>query len=108
MSVFLLAIGLAACSVMPQVPDDITIECGPVADRELCEKAVAAALAAQLNPPPAVAVQIRLPRADDDCRTWFHPCDGGTIIAVIQSGDTLQEVPLIPTMGGWARLDTVR
>ena len=86
----------------------MTIECGPVVGRELCEKAVAVALTAQLNVPPAALVQLRLPREDDDCRSWFHPCDAGTVIAVIQSGDTLQDVPLQPTADGWVRLDLVR
>jgi hypothetical protein len=86
----------------------MAIECGPVADRALCEKAIVVALSAQLNPPPAASVEIRLPGRGDDCRTWFHPCDDGAVIAVIQSGDTLQDVPLIRTADGWVRLDLVR
>jgi len=95
-------------TIGPQFPEGMAIECGPVADRPLCEIAVAVALTGQLNPPPAASVAIRLPRADDDCLTWFHACGAGSVIAVIQSGDTLQDVPLIRTADGWVRLDLVR
>ena len=106
------AMGVAGCSIAPPsppvFPDGMTIECGPVAEAALCENAVAVALTAQLNPVPAAAVEIRLPRKDDDCRTWFHACGAGAVMAVIQSGDTLQDVPLIRTADGWVRLDLVR
>ena len=119
----LLLVGLAGCSttpspetsaappvetVAPQFLAGMAVDCGPVVDTALCEKAVEVALAAQLNPPPAAAVRIRLPGQGDDCRTWFHPCDAGSVIAVIQSGDTLQDVPLIRTADSWVRLDQVR
>lgn len=92
----------------PAIPPGATINCGPIAEPERCQLAVEVALTAQLNPPPIAAASLRRPRADDDCVTQFHPCDAGSIIVTLQSGDTLQEVPLIPTGAGWVRLDLVR
>lgn len=60
------------------------------------------------NPPPIVDISIRSPRAGDDCLTAFHECGPGSIIVVIQSGDTLQDVPMIRTSAGWVPLELVR
>ncbi len=97
-------------SIIPDAPQpfDFTVDCGPIQDAALCHLAVEVAASAKLNPPPIAAATIRRPRADDDCRTAFHPCGPESVIVTIQSGDTLQEVPLIPTTDGWIRLDLIR
>jgi hypothetical protein len=87
---------------------DVAIDCGPVADANLCRNAVAVAATAKLNPPPIVKATLRRPRPDDACTTAFHACGPESVIVTIQSGDTLQEVPLVPTATGWVRLDLVR
>jgi hypothetical protein len=87
---------------------DLVIDCGPVPDAALCRDAVAVAATAKLNPPPIVKATLRRPRADDACTTAFHACGPASVIVTIQSGDTLQEIPLVPTAGGWIRLDHVR
>lgn len=110
----LTAIALAACSVAPSpVPiaslaPDVSVECGPIADPALCQMAVEIAATAKINPPPIVAAQIRRPEPDDQCTEWVHACGSEAIIVVIQSGDTLQEVPLVRSADGWVRLDLVR
>ena len=106
------AIAIAGCSTAPvvePVPPGVTVECGPVREASLCQQAVAVALAAKINPPPAVAVRIRLPAADDECQEWLPPCGDGTVVAEIQSGDTIQTVPLFRLdSGGWTRLELMR
>ena len=87
---------------------EVAIDCGPVADTALCRDAVAVAATAQLNPPPIVKATLRRPRSDDACATAFHACGPASVIVTIQSGDTLQEVPLVRTDTGWVRLDLVR
>ena len=87
---------------------DLAIECGPIADAALCRDAVAVAATAQLNPPPIVRATLRRPRPDDACTTAFHACGPTSVIVTIQSGDTLQEIPLVPTATGWVRLELVR
>ncbi len=87
---------------------EVAIDCGPVADAALCRDAVAVAATAQLNPPPIVKATLRRPRSDDACATAFHACGPASVIVTIQSGDTLQEVPLVRTDTGWVRLDLVR
>jgi len=109
----LVAVLVSGCSLtpspaLPTIPAGATIDCGPVVDQALCQNAVAVAMTAQLNPPPIEKAWLRRPRLDDDCVTAVRPCDAGSIIVTLQSGDTLQEVPLIPTTGGWVRLDLVR
>jgi hypothetical protein len=110
----LMAIALAACSVAPSdVPvapldPDVAVDCGPVADPTLCRLAVAVAATAKVNPPPIVAAQIRRPVPDDSCTEWLHACGPDAVIVVIQSGDTLQEIPLVRSADGWVRLDLVR
>lgn len=111
------ALALSACATPPDpsvtpsqpVAFDFPVDCGPIVDAALCHKAVEVAATAKLNPPPIVEARIRRPRGDDDCTTAFHECGPEAVIVVIQSGDTLQEVPLIPLRGGgWVRLDLVR
>lgn len=107
---------LAGCSVAPtptgapiaSIAPDIAIECGPIADRALCQKAVEVAATAKINPPPIAAVRIRHPEPDDPCTRWLHPCDAEAVIVAIQSGDTIQEVPLVRSADGWVRLDLIR
>ena len=84
------------------------VDCGPIPDQALCEQAVVTALLAQLNAPPASAVTLRLPRPDDDCKARVQPCDAGAVIAVIQSGDTLQDVALQRTVDGWVLFEQIR
>jgi hypothetical protein len=116
------AVGMLVCLVMiagcslisidapalPTIPPDAHVDCGPVVDQALCETAVAVAITAQLNPPPIVEARLRPPRPDDDCVTALRPCGADAIIVVLQSGDTIQDVPLIRTDSGWVRLDLVR
>jgi hypothetical protein len=108
------ALGLVACAVAPSptpmasTASDVAIECGPIADPALCRIAIEVAVTAKLNPPPMVAAHIRRPDPDDPCTKWFHECGPEAVIVVIQSGDTLQDVPLVRTTGGWVRLDLVR
>jgi len=110
----LMAMALAACSGAPNpVPvapldRDVAVDCGPVVDPTLCQLAVAVAATAKVNPPPIVEAHIRRPDPDDECTEWFHPCGPEAVMVVIQSGDTLQDVPLLPTADGWVRLDLVR
>ena len=105
---------LTGCATTPTVPPaevdpGTVVDCGPVNDTNLCRLAVEVALTRQLNPPPAREVHLRLARPDDDC--WaqdFHPCGAGSIVAAISSGDTIQDVPLVRTDGGWIPFDLVR
>jgi hypothetical protein len=97
-------------SVAPSSPAafDFPVECGPIEDAALCREAVEVAATAKLNPPPIAAVMIRRPRADDDCIQAFRECGPTSVVVTIQSGDTLQEIPLVPTADGWVRLDLIR
>lgn len=110
----LTAIALAACSLAPSpVPivslaPDISVECGPIADPALCRAAIVVAATAKINPPPIVAAHIRRPAPGDPCTEWLHACGPEAVIVVIQSGDTLQDVPLVRSTDGWVRLDLVR
>ena len=105
---------LAGCSTTPTItpiePDAATVvDCGPVNDPDLCRLAVGTALTMQLNAPPASEVHLRFARPDDDCWSLgFHPCDGRTVVATIQSGDTIQEVPLVRRDDGWIPFDLIR
>lgn len=111
-----LGLALSACGTPPDpsvVPTtgvglDFPIECGPIRDVALCQAAIAVALTAKLNPPPVVAATVRRPRADDDCVSAFHPCGPDAIVVTIQSGDTLQEIALVPSADGWLRFDLIR
>jgi hypothetical protein len=101
----------AGCSFLaPPVftSPDISLECGPVQDRTLCLKAVEVAATAKINTPPIDAVTIRLPDHGDPCATWLQPCGVESVIVELQSGDTIQAVPLVQTTNGWVRLDLVR
>lgn len=84
------------------------VDCGPIQDAALCREAVEVAATAKLDPPPIIEVTLRRPRPDDECTTAFHPCRPDAIIVVIQSGGTLQDVPLVRMADGWVRLDLVR
>jgi hypothetical protein len=99
---------LVACSAtgipIASLAPDVTVECGPIADRALCLKAAELAATAKINPPPIVDVRVRRPDPDDPCAEWIQPCGPDAIIVQIQSGDTIQEVPLVPSSGGWALL----
>lgn len=117
----LAAVCLVGCATSPSPSPNVSgepsrplafefpVDCGPLGDGALCEQAVQVALTAKLNPPATAGVTIRRPRADDACATAFRECGPNGVIVTIQSGDTLQEVPLIPLLGGgWVRLDLVR
>jgi len=39
---------------------------------------------------------------------WLHPCGSEAVIVAIQSGDVLEDVPLIQSADRWVRLDLVR
>lgn len=92
----------------PSVTFDFPVDCGPIENPASCTAAVEVAATAKLNPPPIVRATVRRPGAGDDCVTALHPCGPDAVIVVIQSGDTLQDVALIPSGGGWVRLDLVR
>ena len=109
-----LSSGLAACSVVPLPPTPgpraaidptVEIDCGPIEDAALCRAAVETAAFVKLNPPPVVEARIRRPRIDDPCITWQPACLGGAVIVTIQSGDTLQGIPLAPIGQGWIVLE---
>ena len=86
----------------PSLTVDFPVDCGPIQDVALCQKAVEVAATAKLNPPPIADVSIRRPRPDDECaKRVLHPCGPSAVIVVIQSGDTLQDVPLVRTADGW-------
>ena len=106
------AFAIGGCSVDPapiaSLAPDVSIECGPIADRALCQKAVDVAATAKINPPPIAAVRIRRPNPGDECTEWFHPCGAAAVIVDIQSGDTIQGVPLVRTADGWVLLTLVR
>ena len=108
MALGLVAVGCSTAPTNAPVPPGLTVDCGPVQNPGLCRSAVATVLSAKLNPPAASVVTLRLSTPGDDCRTWFHACETGMVIGVIQSGDTLQDVPIIRTADGWTRLDLVR
>ena len=88
-------------AVAPSLTVDFPVDCGPIQDAALCQKAIDVAATAKLNPPPIVNASIRRPRPDDECTTAFHPCGPEAVVVVIQSGDTLQSVPLVRTSDGW-------
>lgn len=67
--------------------------------------AITAQSGCALTPSPTIAPSAR---AGDACITAFHPCGPDAVIVVIQRGDTLQDVALVPTTEGWVRLDLVR
>ena len=93
------------CSSRAAIPADVPIDCGPVLDTGLCRTAAEVAAVAKLNPPPIAAVRLRAPDPSDACATWPHPCGTDAVIVEIQSGDTIQAVPVVRSLDGWARLD---
>jgi len=95
---------VSACSQGTAIPADATLECGPIADPGLCRRAAEVAASAKINPPPIAAVRIRLPDASDECASWPRPCGEDAVIVTIQSGDTLQEIPVARSADGWALL----
>jgi hypothetical protein len=110
-----LVVAVGGCSflgspsaALPTIPPGAKIDCGALLDQALCRVAVQVAITAQLNPPPIVEATVRRPRNDDDCFTAPHPCSATSVIVTLQSGDTLQEVALMPTTDGWALLDQPR
>jgi hypothetical protein len=88
-------------AVAPSLATDFPIDCGPVSEPSLCQKAIEVAATAKLNPPPIVEASVRRPVPEDSCTRAFHPCDREAVIVTIQSGDTLQDVPLVRTADGW-------
>lgn len=86
----------------------VAIDCGPIVDRALCLDAVEVAATAKINPSPVARATIRRPEPGDACTTAFHRCDQASVVVELQSGDTIQAVPLIRSTGGWVRLDEVR
>ena len=103
---FFAAAGLLACGATgaPSLAPDVTVECGLITDRSVCLKAAELAATVRINPPPLVDVRVRRPMGDDACAEWPVACGGNAVIVQLQSGDTIQEVPLIPSAGGWALL----
>jgi hypothetical protein len=104
-------LAIAACSAFPptsSLAPGVSIDCGPIVDRDACASAAGVAVTAKINPPPISAIRIRRPAPGDDCLTQFHPCDSNDVIVSIQSGDTLQDVALKRTTNGWIRLDLIR
>jgi hypothetical protein len=104
---------LSGCStLMPptsapisSLPPEVPIVCGPITDLALCHRAAELAAMAKLNPPPVASVRIRQPDPEDDaCAEWANPCGAGTVIVDIQSGDTIQAIPLVLTGSGWVVL----
>ena len=89
---------------MPSLAPDVTLECGPIADRALCVRAAELAATAKVNPPPIVTMRVRRATSEDDCAHWSPPCGVDAVIVGIQSGDTIQEVPLVPRAGNWVML----
>jgi hypothetical protein len=85
------------------------IDCGPIADLASCQAAVAVAATEQINAPPIARATLRRPRANDPCAgNPIHPCGPSDIIVTIQSGDTLQDVALVPAGNGWVLFDSIR
>lgn len=95
-------------AALPTIPADAQIDCGALLDQALCRVAVQVAITAQLNPPPIAKATVRRPAVNDDCFAVPHPCSATSVIVTLQSGDTIQEVALIPTTDGWALLDPPR
>jgi hypothetical protein len=95
---------ISACSQLSPIPADATIECGPVVDPGLCRRAAEVAAQAKINPPPIAAVRLRLPDAGDECTIWARPCGDDAVIVSIQSGDTIQAVPVVRSADGWTLL----
>jgi hypothetical protein len=107
----LMAVLVAGCTDAPPTTSfepGVTVDCGPITDRESCMSAAAVAATAKINPPPIAEIRMRRPRPDDDCITSLHPCDGEDLIVTIQSGDTIQDVALTQTTNGWIRIDLIR
>jgi len=96
---------VSACSQLSPLPADATIECGPIVDPGLCRRAAEAAATAKINPPPIAAVRIRLPDETDECASWPRPCTDDAVIVNIQSGDTIQAVPVVRSADGWTLLE---
>ena len=101
---FATTICLIGCSSRVSIATDVPIDCGPVLDLALCRTAAEVAAVAKINPPPIAAVRIRAPDPSDACADWPHPCGTDAVIVEIQSGDTIQEVPVVRSVDGWARL----
>jgi hypothetical protein len=113
LAAFVAVLALAGCSLfrpptapISSLPPEVPIECGPITDRALCLKAAELAATAKSNPPPVAGVRIRLPDPEDDsCARWVNPCGDGAIIVDIQSGDTIEGIPLALTGSGWFLLE---
>jgi hypothetical protein len=89
-----------------ELPPEVTVKCGPIADRALCLAAAELAATVRLNPPPVVDVRIRLPiPGRDSCTGWANPCGEQSVIVIIQSGDTLQDIVLALTGSEWVVLE---
>ena len=98
------AICVLGCSSRASVPADVPIDCGPVLDQALCRTAAEVAAVAKINPPPIARVRLRASDPSDDCADWPQPCGPDAVIVEIQSGDTIQEVPVVRSVDGWAQL----
>lgn len=103
-----LALVASACTGIgariPSLEPGVTVECGPVADRALCVRAVELAATVKINPPPLVDARLRRPDSTDPCAVWPQPCGPDAVIVEIQSGDTVQLIPVVPSAGGWSVL----
>jgi len=106
----LAVLALSACSAtstpapIVSLAPDVSVECGPIADLALCRLAIEVAATAKINPPPIVAAWIRRSDPSDACTEWLQACGPDAVIVVIQSGDTLQNVPLLRSPAGWVVL----
>jgi hypothetical protein len=95
-------------AVIPSLPPDVHVECGPIGDRALCVKAAELAATVKVNAPPIVDVRVRSAGPSDPCVEWLPPCGPDAVIVQIQSGDTVQSIPLVPSAGTWALLGNSR
>lgn len=102
------SLGLTPSNPIATLGPEASIDCGPITDHASCLQALEVASIAQLNARPIAAATIRRPVPKDDCATAFHPCGANSVIVVIQSGDTLQDVPLTFANGTWLLLDSIR
>jgi 4'-phosphopantetheinyl transferase EntD len=88
---------------------NVPIDCGPIQDTASCQTAVAVAATENLNGQPVARATLRRPQAGDPCMANpKHPCGPSDVIVSIQSGDTLQDIAVVPTSSSWALFDAIR
>lgn len=108
LATLVVVLAVTGCAVaseqIPSLAPDVALECGPILDRASCVRAAELAATVKLNPPPLVSVSVRRPGPSDPCAGWSQACGADAVIVQLQSGDTIQSVPLVPSAGGWALL----